>query len=555
MVRNGNSLKPNEVMLVAAALLINSSNAWAVSATPDQISSARANGLAWLYKNQNGDGSWSSAGGLRIFATTSVLDAFLGAGISKGTAFASGVANLVNAKAGSTDARARQISTMARAGSDVTSLMAKLKAQSIYSYGGWGPFPGYSAGIMDTAISTITMTEAAPEYTSYSSLICNFFGPGQRTGGGWSYFGQQTSSPSNASAASILPTVYSVLALQKIATVKRVASANCGATSYTLSTMLGNGVTYLKTKRNADGGYGEDGVSGILETALAYRAIAAASPGDSVLADAQGYLVAAQNSNGSWGNDAFQTALALQAFPSTALVNTSGDGMPDVVKLALGLAVSAPAPDFKPGNGQSVPGLNTPTVLIGLKLGVPTSYVVTAAGGTAPYVFTAYAGALPPGVTLAANGALSGSPTATGNFDIMIKQTDNKQAIAYRNVQIFVEAQATTTVVKAETMPASKLTLTPLLATVSGDQPYGTVQFFDAGVLLGTVTLPAGDPAITVTQTAFRLPVKLSGGFRRIKATYSGDTRNQSSVSEFVTVPVNPDAAAIIQSILQIVLD
>jgi len=49
---------------------------------------------------------------------------------------------------------------------------------------------------------------------------------------------------------------------------------------------------------------------------------------------------------------------------------------------------------------------------------------VTASGGTAPYTFTVTAGAPPPGVTLAAGGSLSGTPTAHGQFNFTVTATD-----------------------------------------------------------------------------------------------------------------------------------
>lgn len=54
------------------------------------------------------------------------------------------------------------------------------------------------------------------------------------------------------------------------------------------------------------------------------------------------------------------------------------------------------------------------------------SYVgrVRANGGTPPYAFTVAAGTLPPGLTLAMNGTLTGTPTASGVFDFNAEVTD-----------------------------------------------------------------------------------------------------------------------------------
>jgi Putative Ig domain/FG-GAP-like repeat/Cadherin-like domain len=52
------------------------------------------------------------------------------------------------------------------------------------------------------------------------------------------------------------------------------------------------------------------------------------------------------------------------------------------------------------------------------------SQMFTAAGGSG-HTFTVTAGALPPGVTLAASGALTGSPTNTGSFSFTVTATDS----------------------------------------------------------------------------------------------------------------------------------
>ncbi len=77
------------------------------------------------------------------------------------------------------------------------------------------------------------------------------------------------------------------------------------------------------------------------------------------------------------------------------------------------LAVTAPTIGVQPNT------LNNGTVA--------QSYnqTLAAAGGTAPYSFAVTSGALPAGVTLAPNGALSGTPTAGGTFNFTVTATDS----------------------------------------------------------------------------------------------------------------------------------
>jgi hypothetical protein len=60
----------------------------------------------------------------------------------------------------------------------------------------------------------------------------------------------------------------------------------------------------------------------------------------------------------------------------------------------------------------------TPTV------GVPYTLQFFAYGGTEPYTFAVTAGALPPGLVLAADGTLSGTLTALGDFSFTVTATD-----------------------------------------------------------------------------------------------------------------------------------
>lgn len=57
-------------------------------------------------------------------------------------------------------------------------------------------------------------------------------------------------------------------------------------------------------------------------------------------------------------------------------------------------------------------------------MGVDYAQTFTASGGTAPYTFRISAGALPSGLTLAASGALSGTPSAHGNFTFTVEAKD-----------------------------------------------------------------------------------------------------------------------------------
>src|SRR5271165_1752481 len=62
------------------------------------------------------------------------------------------------------------------------------------------------------------------------------------------------------------------------------------------------------------------------------------------------------------------------------------------------------------------------------------SFNLTANFGTAPYTYLLASGSLPPGLTLASNGAITGTATATGTFNFSVLVTDSlgtQQTVPY----------------------------------------------------------------------------------------------------------------------------
>ena len=398
----------------------------ALAATPAQIDSARARGLAWLYQHQQGDGSWSAARGLEVQSTSAALDAFLNAGVSYGNIFNAAVARLGSAKPASTDGLARQLSVLSRAGNDVSTLTTQLQngRNRLFS---WGALPGYGSSIADTSLALNTLLDALPTYgnTELLTALCNTVLPAQNAGGGWTYLALGTSAPTSVSNPSILPTVYAMLLLQKVNTT-RFTGVTCGNTGYTFSTVINNGITYLLTQKNPDNGFGENGVSGVLETALAYRAIQAVNPAHAALPAAQDYLIANQAASGAWANDPLQTALALQTLPITALADADKDGIPDIVEALLGTNPSvADGRNLRPGNGLGAPGLTVPVLVSTATFNQLFNATLAASGGTAPYTFKIVGGTLPSGLTLTSSGQISGTPNTLGAFNFTYEAKDS----------------------------------------------------------------------------------------------------------------------------------
>ena len=66
-----------------------------------------------------------------------------------------------------------------------------------------------------------------------------------------------------------------------------------------------------------------------------------------------------------------------------------------------------------------------------------SGFSATATGGTSPYTFTDPGTTLPPGVTIAANGAVSGTPTTQGAYNVVITGTDSAAPTAATDTEDF----------------------------------------------------------------------------------------------------------------------
>lgn len=522
---------------------------------------SRNKGLAWLYSSQKGDGSWESNGGLKVQASTAALDAFMNFGIRSGETFAFGSAFVENARPASTDARARQLATLFASGRQVDAFNAALIGAAAGTRKAWGALPGYSAGVLDTALASSTLAATAPGYITpavASVLACEVIGPAQDAEGGWAFAATPQMNLVRPSSSDIVPTAYAVLALRALSS----KVSNCPALGVSVSTLIDRGITYLKSKSYLpDGGAGDANspldksyrVSNIVDSALAARAIASVYPEDAAVSALRTYLIASQEqTNGSWGNDPFCTALAVQAFAPVALVSSDGDGIPDDVKPYLGLVVGMPFRDLLSGNGMGVEGVTQTRVLaMNVPLGVSFDYALDD-GSVAGRVFSLVSGSLPDGLQLSGQGNIAGIPTVAGNFNFVVRV----QAAAQpdRNDQVSISAApvstATSIVLVADRLSSNATTPVSFTATVAGNSPAGRVQFFDGDTAIGESWLFIGDPRLSATAGVFSFSALLRGGFPWIRAEYGGNESNQGSVSALVRQVVHPKAAALIGIVL-----
>lgn len=395
----------------------------AVPPTNPQIDTARNKALAWLITQQSGEGYWRTQPGGEVVTTSLVLAALEKAGV-KGPTYSKAVGWIANAKAASTDARARQAMALYNAGLNATSSVTRVVAMQNFT-SSWGAYAGYAGSFPDTPLALDAVKLTGASLGSLSTAV-GFLTSKQNVNGGWPYNATEISAPQSR----VVPTAASVATLVRY------------RTTFVVDTNINNGVTYLKSRQNATtGAIGDDANGTIYETALAYQAIAAANgTADTAAGNALGFIVQQQAADGSWGGDPLSTALALASLPAPAapLTDTDGDGIPDAVEDLIGtIKTVADGRNLTRGNGNSVAGTNVANIFATGILNTAYNLTLTApSGGFGVAQWSIVSGSLPPCMTLSWNGILSGTPTAPGTYNFTYQVTDSASPPALLKTEV-----------------------------------------------------------------------------------------------------------------------
>jgi hypothetical protein len=444
------------VPLLFAALTTLPVSGWAVT-----VDEARANALKWLVQTQKGDGSFSGLQGLETQATAASVEAMLAGGMSKSPQYGRALSWLANAPGSSVDSRAWQAMALVAAGRDATTIAGTLRDErntsiakaGVVSTGValWGPFSGYSASLPDTALAYGAIRSAGVSYSGDTTeltvtVLCQTLNAQLTTApwtGSWPYALPENGQPSHALNGSLSATALTLFELKKQRQANRYllnVSACSKSSPSAIDTGITNAKTWLLAQANGDGAFAERSPqSGTLETpspvatALAVRALALfAAEGDATasaaVAKAQTWLANQQNTDGSWRGDPFVTARVLAALPTASgpqITDADNDGLPDVVEQKLGTQTAvADAQSSLNTNGNAQAGVTASSFSIVATLGQPFNYSLTPNSGTAPFSFSKTDGVLPPGLTVAANGTVSGTPTSAGSYAFDYEITD-----------------------------------------------------------------------------------------------------------------------------------
>jgi hypothetical protein len=437
-------------------------------ASPAQanIDDARAKGIKWLVQTQKGDGSFAGLQGLEVQSTAAAVEAMLAAGLTRSPQYTRALAWLANAPGGSLDSRAWQAAALAATGRDATSIAGTIRDErnTVVAQAGsvgsgraiWGAYPGYGASTIDTALGYGALRSADLRYTGdvgelKFTVLCNIL-PAQLAvspwSGAWPQALPQSGQPIHSSAGSLAATAFMLYELKKQMQAGRIpaggTSCNSNTVPTSINTAMTNAKTWLIAQANGNGGFAErDPQTGNLEasapvaTAMAIRALALfAAEGDAgantAITNARSWLDTQQNADGSWRGDPFVTARVVAALPAAAgaqLTDSDQDGLTDVVEQQLGTQVLvADAQGQLDPNANAVPGLTATSFSVSANLNEAFTYTVSASGGNGPFTFAPVNGALPPGLTMAANGQISGAPTALGSYAFDYEITDAASA-------------------------------------------------------------------------------------------------------------------------------
>ena len=168
----------------------------------------------------------------------------------------------------------------------------------------------------------------------------------------------------------------------------------------------------------------------------------------------------------------------------------------DCNNVAVGVLAGAPA-GLRIQNTDIT--LAPPTLPNG-ELGVPYAQAITAESGLAPFTFSVSSGTLPPGLALAPDGNLTGTPSALGNFPFTVSVSDVGGVPGSRAYTVGVACAVIT--ITPSTLPDAQqgVAYSQLLTAIGGVAPHTfavVAGSLPAGLSLSTAGEITGTPAST----------------------------------------------------------
>ena len=282
--------------------------------------SLATDGYGWLAGRQNGDGSFSASGDIaQTYQGTA--QAVLAFGLANQVGFNhNGALDFLAAleeEHTETLSRALMNDVFTREGRAIENLLAIIQNDN----GGFGDLPGYHSTPFDTAWALRALNHLG-NITDQTEQALFFLIDSRNRDGAWGL-------EPDLSSPYVTALVAQAMAPHALR-IPQVAAALSGAQ------------TYLVSRKGNDDLWGEDFVSAIVLDALMHISSDSASLGPSIQALAQ-----RQQSNGSWDDDVFTTALALQALQRFSLGSGPGQTSGSVTGLVLRSGSGEPIGDAR----------------------------------------------------------------------------------------------------------------------------------------------------------------------------------------------------------------
>jgi subtilase family serine protease len=277
-------------LLIIITLLLSWSFVTSVQAQLPQVTS----GLSYLTSSQIPDGSWRAGSSLVETTTTTVtvLETQKLLNLTGDTAYSTGASWLQGQSMQGVDPIAGRIRALSLTGGSVDALIPLFNPLS----GAWGGDIEYETNNLDTSLALQALKAANYPGQSVIFQSLSYLITTQNADGGWGFTKDDDSS--------VFVTAH---VLRTLAQYK---------TEFLAEPQVNKAVAFLLSRQNPDGGFGSD-ASTVYETALAFIAVVESgqtgAPQVAPLQNAINYLTASQSANGSWNDDPYSTALALQA--------------------------------------------------------------------------------------------------------------------------------------------------------------------------------------------------------------------------------------------------
>ncbi|GAB3791141.1 putative Ig domain-containing protein [Dyella agri] len=147
-----------------------------------------------------------------------------------------------------------------------------------------------------------------------------------------------------------------------------------------------------------------------------------------------------------------------------------------------------------------------PTTLAGGAVGARYSAQLSASGGIGPYSFSITSGALPAGLSLSSSGALGGTPTAAGVYNITVTATDANRFAGSQAYTLTIAAPTLSLSPTAPTLPTAtaESTYTQTFTASGGTAPYRyavSSGSLPAGLSLSSTGALSGTPTVSGAYT------------------------------------------------------